>query len=49
MMEKRRIGNAAPLIPGGNAFGWTADEANSFSVLDAFVGSGFNLIDTGYI
>lgn len=35
-----------PLALGGNVFGWTADEATSFKVLDAFVGSGLNLIDT---
>jgi len=31
---------------GGNVFGWTADEAMSFKLLDAFVGAGFNFIDT---
>ena len=31
---------------GGNVFGWTADEATSFQLLDAFVDSGFNLVDT---
>ena len=31
---------------GGNVFGWTADEAASFRLLDAFVDAGFNLIDT---
>ncbi len=36
----------APLSLGGNVFGWTADEATSFAVLDAFVDGGFNLIDT---
>ncbi len=36
----------APLALGGNVFGWTADETRSFDVLDAFVESGFNLIDT---
>jgi aryl-alcohol dehydrogenase-like predicted oxidoreductase len=36
----------APLVLGGNVFGWTADEAASFAVLDAFVDGGFNLIDT---
>jgi aryl-alcohol dehydrogenase-like predicted oxidoreductase len=35
-----------PLALGGNVFGWTADEATSFKVLDAFVASGLNLIDT---
>jgi len=36
----------APLAFGGNVFGWTADEAMSFRLLDAFVEAGFNLIDT---
>jgi aryl-alcohol dehydrogenase-like predicted oxidoreductase len=36
----------APLALGGNVFGWTADRATSFEVLDAFVAAGFNLIDT---
>ena len=38
--------HTAPLVFGGNVFGWTADQAMSFSLLDAFVDSGFNLIDT---
>src|SRR3954462_12995066 len=37
---------AAPLALGGNVFGWTADEAASFAILDRFVDLGFNLIDT---
>src|SRR5215468_3944178 len=49
-MEKRELGSTgfqvAPLAFGGNVFGWTADEAMSFRLLDAFVGAGFNLIDT---
>ncbi|MDQ0475375.1 aldo/keto reductase [Labrys wisconsinensis] len=49
-MEKRRIGRSdllvAPLCLGGNVFGWSADEAASFRVLDAFVEAGFNFIDT---
>jgi aryl-alcohol dehydrogenase-like predicted oxidoreductase len=36
----------APLAFGGNVFGWTIDEAQSFRMLDAFVDTGFNLIDT---
>ena len=36
----------APLAFGGNVFGWSADEPTSFSLLDAFVDAGFNLIDT---
>ena len=47
---KRRLGNSSlevgPWALGGNVFGWTADEANSFKVLDAFVDAGLNLIDT---
>src|SRR5215204_5767939 len=35
-----------PLSLGGNVFGWTADEAESFAVLDAFVAGGGNFIDT---
>jgi aryl-alcohol dehydrogenase-like predicted oxidoreductase len=38
--------HVAPIAFGGNVFGWTADEATSFSLLDAFVDSGFNLLDT---
>ncbi len=49
-MEQRPLGRSglstAPLAFGGNVFGWTADEAASFRLLDAFVGAGFNLIDT---
>lgn len=36
----------APLVLGGNVFGWTLDEPGSFAVLDAFVAAGFNAIDT---
>ena len=36
----------APLVFGGNVFGWTTDEATSFRILDAFVARGFNCIDT---
>ena len=36
----------APLVFGGNVFGWTADERRSFELLDAFVDAGFNLVDT---
>ncbi|SNS50035.1 Predicted oxidoreductase [Noviherbaspirillum humi] len=47
---KRKIGNSgievAPLAFGGNVFGWTADEATSFSLLDRFVDAGMDLIDT---
>lgn len=36
----------APLALGGNVFGWTVDRDAGFRILDAFVGAGFNLIDT---
>ena len=36
----------APITFGGNVFGWTIDAKTSFAVLDAFVDSGFNLVDT---
>jgi aryl-alcohol dehydrogenase-like predicted oxidoreductase len=49
-MQRRKLGNTgfdvAPLALGGNVFGWTADEAMSFKLLDAFVEAGFNLVDT---
>ncbi|HTT38830.1 MAG TPA: aldo/keto reductase [Burkholderiales bacterium] len=49
-MQKRKLGKSglevAPLVLGGNVFGWTADEATSFQLLDAFVAAGFNCIDT---
>jgi aryl-alcohol dehydrogenase-like predicted oxidoreductase len=49
-MQQRPLGRSglmvAPLALGGNVFGWTADEANSFRVLDAFIDDGFNLVDT---
>lgn len=34
------------LCLGGNVFGWTADEATSFDVLDAYAAAGGNFIDT---
>lgn len=49
-MELRNLGTSGlrvmPLVLGGNVFGWTIDEAQSFAVLDAFVDHGFNAIDT---
>jgi aryl-alcohol dehydrogenase-like predicted oxidoreductase len=49
-MDMRRLGRSdlhiAPLMLGGNVFGWTADEPTSFAILDAFVDAGFNAIDT---
>ncbi|MER9677981.1 aldo/keto reductase [Mesorhizobium sp. M0184] len=49
-MQKRRLGRTdlsiAPLVMGGNVFGWTADEKTSFDLLDRFVDAGFNATDT---
>lgn len=49
-LTKRKLGSSgldiAPLVFGGNVFGWTADEATSFALLDAFVEAGFDAIDT---
>ena len=36
----------SPLSLGGNVFGWTADEAQSFAVLDAYAAGGGNFVDT---
>ncbi|MDU0371804.1 aldo/keto reductase [Hymenobacter endophyticus] len=52
-MQHRELGRSglqlAPLVLGGNVFGWTADEAASFRVLDAFVAGGGNAIDTANV
>ncbi len=49
-MQTRALGKTgfqiAPLVLGGNVFGWTADEATSFRLLDAFTDAGLNAIDT---
>jgi aryl-alcohol dehydrogenase-like predicted oxidoreductase len=49
-MQLRPLGRSsltvAPLMLGGNVFGWTADERASFEVLDAFLAAGLNFIDT---
>jgi len=49
-MMNRRLGSTdlkiAPLVLGGNVFGWTADKTASFAVLDAFVAGGGTMIDT---
>lgn len=50
MMQKRALGASGltitPLVLGGNVFGFTADRAASFAVLDAFVDRGGTMIDT---
>jgi len=47
---KRKLGNTglevAPLLFGGNVFGWTVREAEAARLLDHFVASGFNMVDT---
>ena len=49
-MTRRKLGRSdisiAPIVFGGNVFGWSADEKTSFALLDAFVDAGFNAIDT---
>jgi len=49
-MKMRKLGSTgieiAPLVLGGNVFGWTADRDTSFAILDAFLDAGFNAIDT---
>ncbi len=50
MPQLRSLGSSGlltpPLILGGNVFGWTADRATSFSIMDAFVAGGGTMIDT---
>ncbi|MET7564390.1 aldo/keto reductase [Streptomyces sp. NPDC005479] len=50
MTSLRKLGSSDlqvfPLALGGNVFGWTADEAQSFAVLDAYVAAGGNFLDT---
>ena len=49
-MQKRELGKSSikviPFCFGGNVFGWTADEQTSFGLLDAYVDSGLDFIDT---
>ena len=49
-MQAKRLGQSAltapPVIFGGNVFGWTADRATSFRLLDALVDAGLTAIDT---
>ncbi|WP_371230387.1 aldo/keto reductase [Pseudomonas sp. QE6] len=49
-MKRRELGQSGlaipPLVFGGNVFGWSADEATSFRLLDAVVDAGINCIDT---
>jgi aryl-alcohol dehydrogenase-like predicted oxidoreductase len=49
-LDIRQLGRSdiriAPLVLGTNVFGWNVDEKTSFVLLDAFIGAGFNAIDT---
>ncbi len=49
-MKMRKLGKTemeiAPLVFGGNVFGWTTDQTTSFKLLDAFIAAGFNSVDT---
>lgn len=49
-MEKRELGNSgiktAPLVFGGNVFGWTVKGNDNALLLDAFLDAGFNTVDT---
>jgi aryl-alcohol dehydrogenase-like predicted oxidoreductase len=49
-MQKRKLGNTGIDVPvimlGGNVFGWTVNESDSFRLLDAAFDAGLNFIDT---
>lgn len=49
-MRKVRLGQSdleiVPLVFGGNVFGWTLDEKQSFDILDAYLDKGFDAVDT---
>ena len=49
-MQKRKLGRTdlsiAPMVFGGNVFGWTVDKKTSFDLLDRFAGAGLDAIDT---
>ena len=49
----KKLGNTdlqtAPIVFGGNVFGWTLNEKESFRILDEFLDSGFNTIDTANV
>ena len=49
-MQTRRLGRTdlsiAPLVLGGNVFGWTTDKKASFAVMDRFAAAGLTAIDT---
>ena len=49
-MQKRKLGRTdltiAPLVFGGNVFGWTVDKKTTFELLDRFFAAGLNAVDT---
>jgi aryl-alcohol dehydrogenase-like predicted oxidoreductase len=49
-MQKRQLGRTdlsiAPVVFGGNVFGWTADAKTTFDLLDRFRAAGLDAIDT---
>ena len=52
-MQRRRLGSGgpevAPIVLGGNVYGWTLDEAGAFRQFERALASGFNCIDTADI
>jgi aryl-alcohol dehydrogenase-like predicted oxidoreductase len=50
VMQRRRLGRTdlmiAPLVLGGNVFGWTVNKTRGFELLDRFSAAGFNAVDT---
>lgn len=50
MLTHKNLGGSdlkiGPLVFGGNVFNWTADEATSLKLLDAFIDSGLNMVDS---
>lgn len=49
-MNYKRLGETdlktSPIIFGGNVFGWTVNEKDSFDLLDRIFDMGINMIDT---
>ena len=49
-MKKKQLGQTelytSPIVFGGNVFGWTANEKESFKLIDQFLDMGFNMIDS---